>query len=223
MATSAELRHGAGLDQDRVRDVLDRMISDGGAAMAGLCTSLGDRLGLYKALAGAGPLTSAQLAARTGLVERYVREWLAAQVAGEYVTYPPETDVYLLPDEHAAVLADPEQPSYAAGPSTMLQGVYATEDGLMEAFRTGEGMGWEGGTHVGAVRRHREVLPARLCGRARPGAVRAGGCGGEAGARRDRRGRRVRLRLHHDALTTLGVCARPRTPACDAFWPSWTS
>ncbi|MEV0369813.1 class I SAM-dependent methyltransferase [Streptomyces sp. NPDC050636] len=143
MATSADVQHGADLDQDRVRDFLERVITDGGAAAAGLCTSLGDRLGLYAAMAGAGPLTSAQLAVRTGLVERYVREWLAAQVAGEYVTYAPDTDTYLLPDEHAAVLADPEQPSYAAGFYTMLQALYATEDALMDAFRTGDGVGWE--------------------------------------------------------------------------------
>ncbi|MGW7578414.1 class I SAM-dependent methyltransferase [Streptomyces sp. NPDC054765] len=143
MTASADVTPGATVDEDRVQRFLEKVISDSGAAAAGLCTSLGDRLGLYPAMAGAGPLTSAELAARTGLVERYVREWLAAQVAGEYVSYAPGTDTYLLPDEHAAVLADPELPTYAAGFSTLLQALYATEDILMEAFRTGEGVGWE--------------------------------------------------------------------------------
>ncbi|BDM68494.1 SAM-dependent methyltransferase [Streptomyces nigrescens] len=141
-STSAGAPSGA-VDQERVQRFLEKVIADGGAAVAGLCTSLGDRLGLYTAMAGAGPLTSARLAARTGLIERYVREWLDAQVAGEYVTYTPGTDTYQLPDEHAAVLADPDRSTYAAGFFTMLQAVYATEDSLMEAFRTGEGVGWE--------------------------------------------------------------------------------
>ncbi|MEV4754780.1 class I SAM-dependent methyltransferase [Micromonospora sp. NPDC049559] len=108
-----------------------------------MSTSLGGRLGLYTAMAGAGPLTSRQLADRTGLVERYVREWLAAQVAGEYVRYDPDSDTYLLPDEHAAVLADPTSPAYAIGSFTMLQALYRSEDALMAAFRTGAGVGWE--------------------------------------------------------------------------------
>ncbi|KOG50445.1 class I SAM-dependent methyltransferase [Streptomyces decoyicus] len=143
MTTSAGVTPGASVDEERVQRFLEKVITDTGAAVAGLCTSLGDRLGLYTAMAGAGPLTSAQLAARTGLVERYVREWLAAQVAGEYISYAPGTDTYRLPDEHAAVLADPDLPTYAAGFSTLLQAIYATEDTLLEAFRTGEGVGWE--------------------------------------------------------------------------------
>ncbi|WP_369356134.1 class I SAM-dependent methyltransferase [Streptomyces sp. cg2] len=135
--------NGGAIRQDRVDAFLDRVITDAGAAVAGLCTSLGDRLGLYRAMAGAGPLTSAELAARTGLVERYVRGWLAAQVAGAYVVHASDGDTYLLPDEHAAVLADPGLPSYAAGFFTVLQALYATEDSLLEAFRTGEGIGWE--------------------------------------------------------------------------------
>ncbi|PYC76842.1 SAM-dependent methyltransferase [Streptomyces tateyamensis] len=137
------------VDEERMMEFLERVVADGGAAVAGLCTSLGDRLGLYTAMAGAGPVTSAQLAAKTGLQERYLREWLAAQVAGEYVEYDAAADSYLLPDEHAAVLADPEAPTYCAGFYTMLQALYGTEDALMEAFRTGSGVGWE--EHSGAL------------------------------------------------------------------------
>jgi 2-polyprenyl-3-methyl-5-hydroxy-6-metoxy-1,4-benzoquinol methylase len=131
------------LDNDMVMEFLGRVVSDSGAAVAGLSTALGDRLGLYTAMVGAGPLTSEQLAERAGLSERYVREWLAAQVAGEYVHYDAEGATYLLPDEHAAVLADPSAPTYAVGFFRMLQPLYSTEDALVEAFRTGEGVGWQ--------------------------------------------------------------------------------
>jgi SAM-dependent methyltransferase len=137
------------LDEDRLTEFLERVVADAGAAVAGLCTSLGDRLGLYTAMAGAGPMTSAELAARTGLHERYLREWLAAQVAGEYVEYDAAAGTYLLPDEHAAVLAESVAPTYCAGFYTTLQAMYATEDALMEAFRTGSGVDWE--DHSGAL------------------------------------------------------------------------
>ncbi|MFI0723017.1 class I SAM-dependent methyltransferase [Streptomyces sp. NPDC021224] len=125
-----------------MREFLERVIADGAAAMAGLCTSIGDRLGLYTAMAGAGPLTPADLAGRTGLDERYLREWLDAQVAGEYLDYDAERGSYMLSDERAAVLADPDAPTYAAGMFTMLQALYGSENALLEAFRTGEGVGW---------------------------------------------------------------------------------
>ncbi|MER6004835.1 class I SAM-dependent methyltransferase [Nonomuraea angiospora] len=131
------------LDQERVKEFLERVTTDSGAALAGLCTSIGTRLGLYEAMAGAGPLTSGELAARAGLDERYVREWLASQVAGQYVHYEPGTDTYVFPDEHAAVLADPASPAYSAGAFAMLQPLYATEDALVDAYRTGGGVGWE--------------------------------------------------------------------------------
>ncbi|GAA4593536.1 class I SAM-dependent methyltransferase [Planotetraspora phitsanulokensis] len=131
------------LDQGRVEEFLGRVAVDSAAAFAGLSTSIGARLGLYKALAGAGWLTSERLAGRTGLNERYVREWLAVQVAGEYVLYDAETGAYLLPDEYAAVLADPDSPTYMIGAFTMLKPLYATEDALVDAYRTGEGVGWE--------------------------------------------------------------------------------
>jgi 2-polyprenyl-3-methyl-5-hydroxy-6-metoxy-1,4-benzoquinol methylase len=134
---------GAVLDNGVMMEFLERVVADGAAAVAGLTTALGVRLGLFTAMAGAGPLTSGQLADRTGLNERYVREWLAAQVAGEYVRYDTEGDAYLLPDEHAAVLADPDSPTYAVGTFRSLGAFYGQEDALAEAFRTGEGVGWQ--------------------------------------------------------------------------------
>jgi 2-polyprenyl-3-methyl-5-hydroxy-6-metoxy-1,4-benzoquinol methylase len=131
------------LDNSLVMEFVERVVADGAAAVAGLSTALGDRLGLYSAMAGAGPLTSVQLADRAGLNERYVREWLAAQVAGKYVRYDEDADTYLLPDEHAAVLADPHSPTYAVGTFRTLGAFYSKEDALAEAFRTGEGVGWQ--------------------------------------------------------------------------------
>lgn len=129
------------LNQDKVMEFLGRVVVDSGAAFAGLSTSIGARLGLYTAMAWAGPLTSEQLAGRTGLSERYVREWLAAQVAGQYVVFA--AGAYELPDEHAAVLADPDSPAFAVGSFTMLQALYATENALVEAFTTGGGVEWQ--------------------------------------------------------------------------------
>jgi hypothetical protein len=123
------------VDLSRVGDFLIRVASDSGAAFAGVSTSIGIRLGLYAAMADAGPMTAEQLARKTGLVERYVLEWLTAQAAGRYVEFDPVSTTYVLPDEHAAVLADPSSPTYAAGSFTMLKAFYATEDALVEAFR----------------------------------------------------------------------------------------
>ncbi|HKS52739.1 MAG TPA: class I SAM-dependent methyltransferase [Pseudonocardiaceae bacterium] len=129
--------------EDRVGDFRAQVIRDAAAALSGVTVSIGDRLGLYTAMAGAGPLTSQQLAASTALVERYVREWLAVQVASGYVEYDPFDKTYTLPDERAAVLADPMSPTYLAGAFLRLQAAYTVEDQLVEAFYSGRGVGWD--------------------------------------------------------------------------------
>jgi SAM-dependent methyltransferase len=130
------------MDQEHLQEFLSRVVVDSAAAFAGLSTSIGARLGLYEAMAGAGPLSASELAGRTNLAEVYVKEWLALQVASEYVDYRPNDGSYELPDEHAAVLADRESPAYAVGSFVMLKSLYETEDDLVEAFRTGQGVGW---------------------------------------------------------------------------------
>jgi SAM-dependent methyltransferase len=130
-------------DENRVMEFLERVVADNAAAFAGVSTSLGIRLGLYKAMSGAGALTSEQLAEKTGLVERYVREWLAAQVAGAYVLHDPETNTYVLPDAHAAVLADSSLPTYVGGGFTMLKALYGAEEALASAYRNGGGVSWQ--------------------------------------------------------------------------------
>jgi SAM-dependent methyltransferase len=103
---------------------------------------LGDRLGLYKAMAGAGPLTSGALAQRTGTSERYVREWLGNQSAGGYVVYDPADRTYELPAEQAMVVANEDSPVFLAGAFETIAACYAEHDMFAHAFRTGAGVGW---------------------------------------------------------------------------------
>src|SRR5439155_7463034 len=98
---------------------------------------IGDNRGQYKAMTGAGPLTSQEVAERAGAAERSVREWLRNQAAGGYITYDPESDRYTLPDEHALALADEESPFYILGVYDSIASLYADEDRILEAFRTG--------------------------------------------------------------------------------------
>jgi hypothetical protein len=113
------------MDEDRMLGFLDRVVVDSGAAFAGLSTSIGARLGLYEALSGAGPLTAAEPARRTALTEVDVAECLALHVASEYVEYDPRNRTYYLPDEHAAVLADPNSPELFEGVATFFRPGYA--------------------------------------------------------------------------------------------------
>jgi 2-polyprenyl-3-methyl-5-hydroxy-6-metoxy-1,4-benzoquinol methylase len=115
-------------------------------AMIGAATTamvaVGDQLGLYRALAGGGPATSRELAARTGTAARYLKEWLSQQVAAGFLTYHPDDERYTLPAEAAAVLAVEDSPAFLAGGATITRGWFAGIDQLTEAFRTGAGIPW---------------------------------------------------------------------------------
>src|SRR5512145_850869 len=100
------------IDQTKLESFAMRTLSDFAGAYAGLMVSLGNKLGLYKAMAGAGPINSRELAARAGCAERYVREWLNAQAASGYISYHAISDTYELSPEHAMVLADEDSPVY---------------------------------------------------------------------------------------------------------------
>ena len=132
-----------GVDEQRVVDFLMKVAGDAGAAAGGVSVAIGDRLGLYAALAGAGPTTAADLANRTGLVERYLEEWLAVQAGLGYLEYDPAAQTFTMPAEHAAVLADENSPAFLAGVFPVLRSIYGTEDGLVSAFRVGGGVGWD--------------------------------------------------------------------------------
>jgi 2-polyprenyl-3-methyl-5-hydroxy-6-metoxy-1,4-benzoquinol methylase len=103
---------------------------------------MGDKLGLYRALAGAGPLAPAELAQRTGTAERYVREWLNAQAAGGYVEYDRDSGRYTLPPEQAAALTDPDSPAYLPGFFQIALGSVLDSPKITEAARSGAGFGW---------------------------------------------------------------------------------
>ncbi len=132
----------APLDQAKLEAFVGQAVTDMGAAISGLLLHLGDRLGLYQAMAGAGPITSADLARRTGTTERYVREWLANQTAGGYVVYDPADQTYELPAEHAMVLAHEDSPVFLGGAFEAIASCYADHDVFVDAFRTGAGVDW---------------------------------------------------------------------------------
>src|SRR6266852_765281 len=101
----ATLENSPGLDTEKLGAFMQKAAMDMGAAMHATLVVIGDKLGLYKAMAGAGPLTPAELAAKTKTTERYIREWLNANAASGYVTYDTATKTYTLPPEQAFALA----------------------------------------------------------------------------------------------------------------------
>ncbi len=135
------------IDEAKLEAFMGKALGDMGAIISAPLMVIGEKLGLYRAMAGAGPLTSAQLAERTGAGERYVREWLANQAAGGYVSYDAGTDTFTLPDEHALALADEDSPFYILGVFESIASLYADEDKILEAFRTGAGFGWHEHDH----------------------------------------------------------------------------
>ena len=113
-----------------------------GAAATGAMVLIGDKLGLYKALAAGEPLTSSELAAQTHTAERYVREWLASQAAAGYVQYQAETGRYFMTTEQALVLADEKSPAFMAGGFDVISAMFQDEPKITEAFQSGRGVGW---------------------------------------------------------------------------------
>jgi SAM-dependent methyltransferase len=118
-----------------------------GAAMNAALIVIGDKLGLYKAMSGAGPMTSAELAKKSGTAERYVREWLAAQAAGGFVTYDAASGKYTLPPEQALALADETSPVFLPGFFEVVAACVKDEPKITEAFRSGKGVGWHEHDH----------------------------------------------------------------------------
>jgi protein-L-isoaspartate O-methyltransferase len=114
-------------------------VEDVAAALRGPLLYIGDRLGIFRAMAGSGAVSVDELAAKTGLNARYLREWLGAMVSAQYVEYQPAGKKYLLPPEHAAALVDEESPLFAGGGVEFLAAVLATP-AIQQAFRTGKGV-----------------------------------------------------------------------------------
>jgi len=153
------------VDQDKLMAFLGQVIGELGATVnAGLIVA-GDRLGLYRAMANAGPITSAELAAKTGTAERYVREWLNAQAAGGFVTYDPQTARYLLPPEQAMALADENSPAFVCGAFELATATIKAEPQIEKVFRSGAGFGWhehDPGVFTGCERFFRPGYNANL-------------------------------------------------------------
>ncbi len=151
----------AAIDTDKLMGFVFRAVDEVGATLNTALVVMGDRLGLYRALAGAGPLAPAELAERTGTAERYVREWLNAQAAGGYVDYDPDSGRYTLPAEQAIALTDESSPAYLPGFFQIALGSVLDSPRITEAAKTGEGIGWHDHGHD-VFDGLRAVLPPRL-------------------------------------------------------------
>src|SRR5919197_3428456 len=135
------------VDGAKLEQFVFRAVDEIGATLNTALVVMGDKLGLYRALAGAGPLTPAELANRTGTAERYVREWLNAQAAGGYVEYDPESGRYTLPPEQALALTDADSPAYLPGFFQIALGSVTDSPKIAEAARSGDGFGWHEHVH----------------------------------------------------------------------------
>jgi SAM-dependent methyltransferase len=135
------------LDQAKLHEFVMRAVGEMGAAMNAALIVIGDKLGLYKAMSGAGPMTSAELAKKSGTAERYVREWLAAQAAGGFVTYDAASGKYTLPPEQALALADETSPVFLPGFFEIVAACVKDEAKITDAFRSGKGVGWHEHDH----------------------------------------------------------------------------
>lgn len=127
---------------EALMDLVYKMVGDLGAVASGSLVLLGDRLGIYRALAASGPATVEELATETGLNARYLREWLSNQTASGYISYEENGDCFSMTPEQSAVLADPNSPVLMTGGFYAAASTYHDEPKIAEAFRTGAGVGW---------------------------------------------------------------------------------
>ena len=130
------------INQEKMDAFLGKVVGDFGAALSSSLVYIGQKLGLYKALAEAGPLTPSELAQRTKTVERYAREWLLNQATSGYVEYDATTGKYSLPPEQAVALTDEESPFFVGGGFYVIKAMLRAEPRITEAFRNGGGILW---------------------------------------------------------------------------------
>jgi SAM-dependent methyltransferase len=135
------------IDETAVHEFMGRAVTEFGAALGVAVHRIGDQLGIWRAMAGAGPLTSTELAARTGCDERYIREWLAAEAAAGYVDHDPEGGTFSLGDLAAAAMADETSPLFLGGAWQFTAGAYESLAKVTAAFATGEGVPWADHSH----------------------------------------------------------------------------
>jgi len=125
-----------------IEQFVHKALGDVGSALTASLVVIGDKLGLYRALAEGGPATPAELARRTQTSERYVREWLSAQAAAGYVSYDPTSRRFALPPAHAACLTDDASPACVLGAFQSMTAAMRAEPRIADGFRTGKGVGW---------------------------------------------------------------------------------
>jgi SAM-dependent methyltransferase len=130
------------VNSDKLNAFMGKMIGDLGAAMNASLLLVGDKLGLYKALAAKGPMNSSELAKATGTSERYVREWLATQAASGYVDYDTASGKFSMQPEQAMALADEDSPVFMGAVGNVIAASFLDEAKVSEAFKTGKGVGW---------------------------------------------------------------------------------
>jgi SAM-dependent methyltransferase len=135
------------VNEAKLHEFVMKAVGEMGAAMNAALIIIGDKLGLYKAMAGAGSMTSAEVAAKTKTTERYVREWLSAQAAGGFVTYDEVSGKFTLPPEQTMALADEQSPVFLPGFFEIVSACIKDEPKVTEAFRTGKGLGWHEHDH----------------------------------------------------------------------------
>jgi 2-polyprenyl-3-methyl-5-hydroxy-6-metoxy-1,4-benzoquinol methylase len=137
------------INEEKLRQFLGKMVVDLGAAMSVPLVRIGLRFGLYKAMDGAGPMTSAELAEKTKISERYAREWLAQNAASGYLSYDPGSRRFELPSEQAMAFADQDGPFFIGGAFDTVATLYQTQPLVEEAFKSGGGIDW--GDHAGCL------------------------------------------------------------------------
>jgi len=135
------------VDAEKLEQFVFRAVDEVGATLNAALVVMGDRLGLYRALAGAGGLTPVELARRSNVSERYVREWLNAQAAGGFVEYDPIGGSYTLPPEQSVALTDESSPAFLPGFFQIALGAVIDSPRITEAARSGEGVGWHEHNH----------------------------------------------------------------------------
>jgi winged helix-turn-helix protein len=198
------------LDQTKVDQFVGKVLGDTSATLVTLLAALGDRLGLFKELAASGPVTSADVASRTGLNERYAREWLGGMATAGYIDYDSATQRFTLPPEHAPALAQEGGPFFFGGVHEMLPALIGVLDQVTESFRQGGGVPqsaydahfWDGNGAVlhGLVREPAHAAVDSCHAR----------CAGEARKRRVGGGRRLRAwaRPHQDGAGVSQLALR---------------
>lgn len=134
--------NSSAINETKLHEFMMKAVGDMGAAMHAVLVLMGDRLGLYKGMGDSEPVTPAELAARTGTNERYVREWLNANAASGYVTYDAAAKTYALPPEQALALAVENSPVFLPGAFQIISACFNDEGKIEDAFRTGKGVGW---------------------------------------------------------------------------------